>query len=70
MTEDTDTMHPDNFEGKTSVDSTVMLTGSSVLSLPLCLIPNTGAKVHNNRLLDDETIFMEMYRSKHVAFTS
>eukprot|EP00957_Ditylum_brightwellii_P013625 1027634-Ditylum_brightwellii.AAC.1 len=54
------------------VVSTVMLTGSSVLSLLLCLIPqsNTGAGVHNGGLLDDETTFVEMSHSKRVAFTS
>eukprot|EP00957_Ditylum_brightwellii_P168279 12810677-Ditylum_brightwellii.AAC.1 len=56
-----DTMHPDNFEGKTGIISTVMLSSSSVLSLPPCLIPqsNTGTGVHNDGLLDDETIFVE-----------
>jgi len=43
------------------VGSTATLIGSCVPSLPLCLIPqcNKGVGVHNNGLLDDETIFVE-----------
>eukprot|EP00957_Ditylum_brightwellii_P077948 5924538-Ditylum_brightwellii.AAC.1 len=54
------------------VVSTATLTGSSVSSLVLCLIPqsNTGMGVHNDGLLDDETTFVETCHSKRVAFTS
>eukprot|EP00957_Ditylum_brightwellii_P137506 10483216-Ditylum_brightwellii.AAC.1 len=71
-TEDMGMKHPDNFEGKTSIGSTAMLTSSSVLSLPLCLIlqSNTDKGVHNNGLLDDETTFVATYHSKCLTFTS
>eukprot|EP00957_Ditylum_brightwellii_P096512 7350224-Ditylum_brightwellii.AAC.1 len=56
-----DTTYLDNLEGKMGVGSTTVLIGSSVPSLPLCLIPqrNTSMGVHNNRLLDEKTIFVE-----------
>eukprot|EP00957_Ditylum_brightwellii_P148410 11298964-Ditylum_brightwellii.AAC.1 len=61
MTEDTDIMHPDNVEEKMGVGSTATLISSSMLYLPLYLIPqsNMGVGVHNDGLLDDETIFLE-----------
>jgi len=52
--------HPQNLKGETGIGSTTALAGSRVTSLGFSLValPNSAPRVHNSRLLHDETVLL------------